>query len=112
MRSSWAGALLTVTLLALPGNWEIHFTPNAHNVGVQLETVCWRDSRQTFIAVDYVQVDAEDSVVVLRRHNEVPRKDACTVKAFVMAADEGAWSDPDADYVLDSSEFVEQKEGR
>lgn len=104
----WGLAL--VTLLAAHNTWEVRWTPNSAQVGVQVETQCWHGAALSFIAVDYIQVEEGESMLTFRRHNETPRGDACTVKAFVMGKDDSSpYADADSDYVIDNSEFVEQR---
>lgn len=105
--------LFSVTLAMSQAGWEVSFTPRPNNVGVQLETACYHESRLSFIAIDYIHVEDTTDHLTFRRHDEAPRGDACAVKAFVFANDEKGdtffGADPSGDYVIDSSGFVDQK---
>lgn len=95
-----------VTILAVRSGWQVDFTARSNNVGVQLETSCWRDNKLTFIAIDYIHVDGDTNTLTFRRHDEVPR-DACLVQAYVFANDEKGdtffGADPSGDYIIESS---------
>ena len=100
-------------VVSTASGWDVSFTARPNNVGVQLDTVCFtKDHKMSYVAVDYVHVEADTNRVPFRRHDEVPRGDACTVLASVFANDHKGdtfFGDPDGDYVIESSVHVEQK---
>lgn len=104
----------TVAIMSVGNSWRVEFTARPNNAGVQFETMCFgKDQHLSFSAIDYVQVDGDAvSALTFRRHNEAPRTDACTVKAFVFANDHKGdtffGADPSGDYLIDSSDFTEQ----
>lgn len=102
--------LLAVLLTAKPAGWEVRFSPSDDNDGVQLETVCYQGTKEVFVAVDYIQVEPDQSILMMRRHDEVPHDAACAVKAFVMGIDTSSpGADAESKYVIDNSAFVDQR---
>lgn len=96
-----------MTLISVAEGWRISFAPDSLNVGVQLVTECrGKDGRLGFVAVDYVQIDADASGITTRRQI-TPKGERCTVVASVLRNMDGATGDPQADYVGESSIVVE-----
>ena len=105
-------AAAMAVILAVRNGWQVDFTARSNNVGVSVETTCWKDDKLTFFALDYIHIEGETSSVPARRHNEVPRDSACTVRAFVFANDNKGdtfFVDPAGDYIIEGSEFVKQE---
>lgn len=100
-------ALLLTVVAVEPHMWEMHFIANPLNVGIQTVTECkGKDGLLGFYAVDYVQIDAEDSSLVTRRQT-TPKGERCTVVASVQRNADGATGDPANDYIGESSIIVE-----
>ncbi len=94
-------ALLLVT--AQGAQWHITFTPHILNTGVLITTNCWsKDGRLSFRAVDFGQIDPGWDHADMHRQI-TPINDRCEVEAFVMRNHEGAFGDPDKDYIGEDS---------
>jgi hypothetical protein len=106
--------VIMAVIISTSLGWQVNFTARPNNVGVQVDTVCFgSDKHVSFVAVDYVQIDSSASSVPFRRHEEVPKRDACTVRAFIFANDHKGdtffGADPSGDYIIESTPHVDQK---
>jgi hypothetical protein len=90
--------------------WHITFTPHSLNTGVLLTTNCWsKDGKLSFRAVDFGQIDPGWNHADMHRQT-TPKGDRCEVAAMVMRNVEGAFGDPDKDYIGESQSSGEPSE--
>jgi hypothetical protein len=106
--------IILAVIISTSIGWQVNFTARRNNVGVQFDTACFgSDGHLSFIAVDYIQVDGSTSSVPFRRHEEVPKRDACSVIAHIFANDHKGdtffGADPSGDYIIESTPHVDQK---
>ena len=123
MRHRFAlAALCLAVLVALEDGYRVEFTARQSNVGVQVETVCYKpgynpdngdqNAKLTFLVVEFVHVNPSDDVIEVRRHNEVPKRDGCWVIGHVKANDNKGdtfFGDPNGDYVIESTKYLRQQ---
>lgn len=102
----WFALLLVCLLVQTAGGWRVQFAAHENNVGVQIDTQCWRDGKLTFQAVDYVHVDPAWSDIELHRP-QTPKGASCTGKAYVFRNTAGGTGNPDEDTIADQSGFVD-----